>query len=61
MAEAQSGLPPLNLDEPYKQVKTPFLVWVRPVYPFILVIAIWQVTAYFLHDLMGDLFPYFGA
>jgi NitT/TauT family transport system permease protein len=34
---------------------------IRPVYPFLLVIGIWQVTAYFLHDLMGDLFPYFGA
>jgi NitT/TauT family transport system permease protein len=61
MAEAQSGLPPLNLDEPAKVKKIPLLVKVRPVYPFIIMIGIWQITAYFLHDLMGDLFPYFGA
>jgi NitT/TauT family transport system permease protein len=61
MAEAQSGLPPLNLDEPSKIEKIPLLVKIRPVYPFIIMIGIWQITAYFLHELMGDLFPYFGA
>jgi NitT/TauT family transport system permease protein len=34
---------------------------IRPVYPFILVVALWQGTAFYLHDLMGELFPYFGA
>ncbi len=61
MAEAQTGLPPLNLDEPTKAPYVSFWMRIRPVYPFILVVAIWQATAYYLHDLMGELFPYFGA
>ncbi len=61
MAEAQSGLPPLDLDSPKKVERDALWMRIRPVYPFILVIALWQFTAMFLHDLMGDLFPYFGA
>ncbi len=60
MAEAQSGLPPLNLDEPTKAPYVSIWMRIRPVYPFILVVALWQLTALYLHDLMGELFPYFG-
>ena len=62
MAEAESRTPPpLNLDAPYVVIKEPLWKRIKPVYPFLLVIGIWQVTAFFLHDLMGDLFPYFGS
>ena len=61
MAEAQTGLPPLDLDAPRKVEREPIWMKLRPVYPFLLVIGIWQITAFFLHDLMGDLFPFFGS
>ncbi len=61
MAQSQSGLPPLDLDAPTVTKRDALWMRLRPVYPFILVVALWQFTAMYLHDIMGDLFPYFGS
>ncbi len=51
----------MDLDAPIEVPRISIWVRIRPIYPFILVVLIWQLTALYLHDLMGDLFPYFGA
>ncbi len=61
MAQAESGLPPLDLDAPTIVERPTILVRLRPVYPFLIILVLWQATAYFLHPKMGDLFPYFGS
>jgi len=61
MAEAQSGLPPLDLDAPRETPRTSIWVYLRPVWPFLIILILWQITAIFLHAKMGELFPYFGS
>ncbi|MFP6868865.1 MAG: ABC transporter permease [Nitrospinota bacterium] len=61
MAEAHSGLPPLDLDAPTEVPRVSVWVMLRPIWPFLIILVLWQITAYFLHARMGDLFPFFGS
>ena len=57
MQTSQAASVPQAMDEKKKKVRTPIWVKLRPTYPFIVILALWQVAAMQAQGNQGRLFP----
>lgn len=61
MASTQTDTATLDAIAPVEKERISFWVRIRPIYPFLFMAAVWEVSALSLQDQMGSLMPTLGA
>lgn len=61
MASTQTDTATLDAIAPVEKERVSFWVRIRPIYPFLFMAAVWEVSALSLQDQMGSLMPTLGA